>query len=399
MMIFHWKSRFYAEKKYFYTMRKSTFVVKQVQIVPSHKASRMVKRHLSEGERGFALGLRRAGWKISDIAAEVNVTRCTISRMISKQQKDPRKKVPKRRYGSGTVKLYGRKQVDVIYKAVDRNPSLTSFDLKRMYPKTLERLSARTVRRILLEELDLPACVPPKKPYLTEAMKLDRIAWSKRGLRKPNKFWKRIAYFDEVLFECKGRAGGWRLVRRPKGRERFNPKYCKNEYPKTRKLMAVCGISATGYKFIKFLKPNQMMNSDLYCKILSKNVLGDLKRRRMKLLHDRSKVHTAKKTAAFLAANRVEPVLLSARSADLNPIENCFGLLKRRLQGKKLFVYNCITFDVFLQGRNTRNLKELKGNVRLLWNQLDKSYIQHLCSGMKKRMRIVINSNGEFTKY
>ena len=126
-------------------MWKSTFVVKQIQTVPSQQASRMVKRHLTEGERGFALGLRRAGWKIADIADEVDVSRCTISRMLSKQEKDPKKKVPKRRLGSGTVKQYGSRQVDVIYKAVDRNPSLTSFDLKRMYPKTLEGISARTV--------------------------------------------------------------------------------------------------------------------------------------------------------------------------------------------------------------------------------------------------------------
>ena len=56
-------------------MRKSTFVVKQIQTVPSHQATRMVKRHLTEGERGFALGLRRAGWKISDVADEVDVSR------------------------------------------------------------------------------------------------------------------------------------------------------------------------------------------------------------------------------------------------------------------------------------------------------------------------------------
>ena len=236
------------------------------------------------------------------------------------------------------------KSISSTMQLTETHPSLASISREK-YHKNIKIISARTIRRILLEELDLPACAPPKKPYLTKAMKLDSIAWSKRGLSKTNDFWKRIAFFDEVLFECIGQAGGWRLVRQPKGCDRYNPKYCKNKYPKTRKLMAVCGISVTGYKFIKFLKPNQMMNSDSTARVSAR--MCDLKKRRMKLLHDRSKVHWSKQTTALLAANRVEQVLLSARSADLNPIENCFGLLKRQLQGKHLFVINCIVCEFF----------------------------------------------------
>ena len=59
----------------------------------------------------------------------------------------------------------------------------------------------------------------------------------------------------------------------------------------------------------------------------------------MRMLHDRSKVHTSKQKRAFLAARQVEPVLLSAENADLNPIENWFGLSKQRLQGKIKQIY------------------------------------------------------------
>ena len=81
-------------------------------------------------------------------------------------------------------------------------------------------------------------------------------------------------YLDEVLFEASGGGGGWRLVRRPKGAPRHDPQYCLRRFKRPRKIMALAGITSEGTRFLEFLKPNQMMNSDLYCKLRKKKAFG-----------------------------------------------------------------------------------------------------------------------------
>ena len=83
---------------------------------------------------------------------------------------------------------------------------------------------------------------------------------------------------------------------------------------------------------LEFLKPNQMMNSDLYCKLLKKEALKIVKQRNLIILHDWSKIHSSRKTEAFLKTEKMKSIMLPGKSYDLNPIENCFGLLKRKLE-------------------------------------------------------------------
>ena len=72
---------------------------------------------------------------------------------------------------------------------------------------------------------------------------------------------------------------------------------------------------------LEFLKPNQMMNSDLYCKLLKKKALKIVKQRNLIILHDRSNIHSSRKTEAFLKTERMKSIKLPGKSYDLNPIE------------------------------------------------------------------------------
>ena len=52
-----------------------------------------------------------------------------------------------------------------------------------------------------------------------------------------------------------GGGGSWRLIRRPQGTPRHDPKFCRSKYKKPRKIMALAGISASGSRFLTFLPP------------------------------------------------------------------------------------------------------------------------------------------------
>ena len=70
------------------------------------------------------------------------------------------------------------------------------------------------------------------------------------------------------------------------------------------------------------------------------------------------------------------------KSPDLNPIEHCLGFVKRKLE------------------RNpTRTLKELRLQVRRIWNNLNDDYLHALCTSMNQRMRVVLKSDGGASKY
>ena len=49
------------------------------------------------------------------------------------------------------------------------------------------------------------------------------------------------------------------------------------------------------------------------------------------IVQDQSKVHTSKMTKGFLKEQELRFLLLPGNSLDLNLIENCFGLVKKKL--------------------------------------------------------------------
>ena len=140
-------------------------------------------------------------------------------------------------------------------------------------------------------------------------------------------------YLDEVLFEASGGGGGWRLVRRPKGAPRHDPQYCLRRFKRPRKIMALAGITSEGTRFLEFLKPNQVMNSDLYCKLLKKEALKIVKQRNLIILHDWSKIHSSRKTEAFLKTEEMKSIMLAGKSYALNPIETVLGFEEETGEG------------------------------------------------------------------
>ena len=288
-------------------------------------------KQLTDAGKGRALGLiQDAGWSVADVAKTMGVSRWTIMRLVarSRQKENSGLEVPRRKKGTGPKKKWGKKEADAIERALERNSFLTSVDLKMRLRKTLKRIDGRTVRRIMRDVLDRPASVAAVKPYLTEANKESRVQWATTNLRRSKRTWEGVFFIDEVMFEARG-GGGWRLVRRPRRAPRSDPKYCRKQHTQPRKVMALAGISADGSRFLSFLKTNQSMNSDTYCKLLNKN--KKMLKEKM-ILHDKSKVHSSKMTQAYLKKENQRSLMLPGKSPDMNPVENCFGLLKRKLE-------------------------------------------------------------------
>ena len=102
------------------------------------------------------------------------------------------------------------------------------------------------------------------------------------------------------------------------------------------------------------------------------------------LQQDNSPVHTAKRIKSFLDDKNIQVMKWPALSPDLNPIENIWGFIKKKLS----------------QNLNTRTtINDIRSEVHRIWVNLPQRYILSVVASMRSRMKQVINSSGEPIKY
>ena len=140
------------------------------RIQKDFKKVKMKKKHLTDLEKGKALAWLEEKINRKDIAQSLGVSRSTIERLAKKRKQNP-SLVPTRKVGSGRKKIASKSLIKFIEKKISENPKMTSKEMKAKYKKTLGQLSERTIRRILLNDLNIPSYIAIKKPLLTKAHK------------------------------------------------------------------------------------------------------------------------------------------------------------------------------------------------------------------------------------
>ena len=336
--------------------------------------------HLQESDKVRALTLRECGWSQERVAADLGVHKRTIQRLETNAKKLKKGEIPQRKVGSGPKRTFGKKQILAIHEAIDSTPGLTASQVKLQLPKVLAGVAPWTIRRIILEELDIPSRVPPKKPFVTDALIERRLAWASAHSKWRKKRWEAFLFSDETLFHTKPTTGG-RRVRRPRGANRFDPKYTVQTVKHPEHILFWGGICASGKRVYYMLKPKENMNSVRYVSALRRAVKL-LKEENLTLVHDNARVHISKFTTSFLTKEKVKSKLIPGNSPDMMPIENVWGRMK-----------------TILENRPTRNIPELMKEVRKVWRELPNDYMRDVCLSMPSRMKKVINNNGYPTKY
>ena len=192
-------------------------------------------------------------------------------------------------------------------------------------------------------------------------------------------------FTDESMFTCIRSASV--KVRRPKGSNRFDPRFTVKTVKHPAQVMVWGCFSGSGGKGgLYFLPKGQMMNGDHYKMVLEEHLLPAMERlQATHFLQDGAPCHKSKKVKDLLAQADFEVMDWPGNSPDLNAIENCWNHMKDMLKFK-----NTISQDL------------LQTEIQKLWDEdeeLSEGYLRDLSNSMPKRIKMVIKNKGEMTKY
>ncbi|CAI9559037.1 unnamed protein product [Staurois parvus] len=126
------------------------------------------------------------------------------------------------------------------------------------------------------------------------------------------------------------------------------------------------------------------MNANMYCDILKQSMIPSLRRlgRRQAVFQHNDPKHISKMTTALLKKLRVKVMDWPSMSQDLNPIEHLWGILKRKVEERKV-----------------SNIHQLYDVVMEEWKRTPVATCEALVNSMPKRVKAVLENNGGYTKY
>ncbi|KAF7247878.1 INO80 complex subunit C [Varanus komodoensis] len=112
-------------------------------------------------------------------------------------------------------------------------------------------------------------------------------------------------------------------------------------------------MSAAGTGELQFTEGT--MNANMYCDILKQNMIPSLRSlgRRAVFQHENDSKHTSKMTTALLKKLRVKVMDWSSMSPDLNPIEHLWGILKWKVEERKVSNIHQLRYVIMKEWKRT----------------------------------------------
>ena len=247
-------------------------------------------------------------------------------------------------------------------------------------------VSQNTVSKYLRQK-GIRCRIAAEKPLLSTEAKDYRVEAALSNLLVPVNVFRKTVFLDE--FSIDSRMKRKTRVKRTKGQRYSANNINHYELRNPKSLSFVCCFSYNGTGPIQLIEGR--LNAAKYLEFLSEVVITVYSEifDEFYLLHDNSRVHTARIVREYLAEmlpNRVH--LHPAYSPDLNPIENLGHFLKKKLYDR-------------LKDLSFHDHNRLNQLICEIWNEFnsDLTLIHRLVDSMHSRYRECINSMGEPTRY
>jgi hypothetical protein len=259
----------------------------------------------------------------------------------------------------------------------DSKPTLTPKDIKRELRLSV---SSHTIGR-RLDEVGLFGCVQTNEYDFNEFDLQRRLALANEHIHHDEDWWSRVFFSDETHFYL-GHYGRV-YVRRPVGAA-CDPKYSHAQQQLKGKVSLWGCISADGVGHAELYEGD--LNAVRYRDILRHSLVKTFREFYPQgpwiFQQDGARFHTTQETITFLHEKGITFLEWPPWSPDLNPIENLWNDIKRR-------VYN----------RFPQTMEQLEQVIREEWEATDLNFISRICRSMPDRLQLLLNNNGHKIQY
>jgi DDE superfamily endonuclease/Transposase len=321
------------------------------------------------------------GFSVRKIGNILNHPKSTIQNIIKAYKNSELGKVSSR---SGRPTIMTERDNHHLIRVLNKNRRTNIRELcEDFISSTSTNVNPTTLRRHLHKN-NIYGRIAVKKPFINAANKMKRLHWA-----IPKKDWvdewNYIIWSDESRFEV-FRGDGKRYVWR-NSQEKYDPKCLTPTFKSGQESVMVWGCF-TKYKLGPLVRLEGKITAAVYIEILKDNLIPFINnltdKDKYSFQEDNAPIHTAKIAKKWKENNNIKTLSWPAQSPDLNPIENLWHELDRKVRSHKLL---------------PKNKDELWQILQEEWYKLEKEIYKNLVNSMPHRIAAVIESKGNPTKY
>ena len=325
-------------------------------------------------ERAAIVTLHNIGWTGRDIAQEIHCSENTVSLWLNRWQ-DVHSLEDSDRIGRPPVLDEFQSQSIIEYS--QQHHTAEPKDIRRELQLPV---SARSIRRDL-NAAELFSHIQQSEYDFSEFDLERRLAFANEHMKYNEAWWSRVFFSDETHFYL-GHYGRVH-VQCPIGASR-QEEYVRKERQLNGKVSLWGCISAEGLGHAELYvgSLNSTKHRDILRHSLIKTFREFLPDGPWLFQQDNARFHTTPETISFLHEKGVTFIEWPPWSPDLNPIENLWNDLKRR-------VYN----------RFPQTMEQLEQLIRDEWAATDLNFISRICRSMPDRLQLLLDSEGHKIHY
>lgn len=328
-------------------------------------------RALASEERAVVIALYRDGKSQREIAKAVNRSQKAVFNVVHNIQR------PQHSWRRGApLKISEHAKRIIIRKG--RTGMYFARELRDTY---MPNVTVRRVQQILHAAPQLDFIRMKTAPKLTSEHKSRRLEWVRAQLAQSSSRWRKTVFSDEKRFCLDGPDGMayyW-------ADRRLDPRYFSRRQNGGGGVMVWASFSVRGKSKLTFV--DTRLNALKYIEVLEECLLPFLEQKHpngARFQQDNASVHTAEVTKQFFFDEELDVMPWPARSPDLNPIENLWGMMVRKV------------YDEFQQ---YEDVAELKDAILLAWEAISDDVLVTLVNSMPRRCMDVISKRGGPTSY
>lgn len=342
-------------------MKNQKFTEKQKSEIFLHKENNLTWKYIGRLMKCNPDSIRRLYYReknVMGLPPKIKVPKTLITGRMAKIIKDIVKEKPQ---------ISNRKLPAEVRSKIGDDRELPSY-------KSMERFLKESgfVRKKLI-----------KKPFISENNRIKRLEFAKNNREKGPDFWDNVIWTDETMVRslpnCKER---FHRVHNSVKRENmpFNHQVQNGGFG----VMFWGCFSKSGLGPLIAIEGN--LNSESYLNLLKNQVLPNIRRSNpnFTFMHDNAPCHASRAVKAFLDQEGVRTLKWPAQSPDLNPIENLWAIIKRRLVS---------------EFPPPTNRNQLIANTTAIWNSISPQTCVNLADSIINRLNAVILKNGKQTNY